>query len=241
MDASTCAARTERPIVDVGGGFMLDPATTARGEEFGLDFGEFYGFGRGGVLGDVDADVVASGFVFFNPVIVRVIWESARAKREPAAAVAAYAEACDAWGRDRIADAEGLDELTELLDRVIAAASPIGAPLFAGWRAVPLAADAPARVMRQLHVLRELRGGLHGVAVLAAGLSPRDAMVAEGSGMIGTFGWAEPYPDREPLVARYDAAQELTTQLVAPAFETLSDAERDRVVELLTGVQAAAG
>ncbi len=169
MDAIACATRTAGPIVDVGGAFMLDPATTAIGEAFGLDFGEFYGFGRGSVLGDVDADVVAASFVFFNPVVVRVIWEAARAKREPAAAVAAYADACDAWGRSHLAGAAGLEELAELLQRVIASASPIGAPVFAGWRAVPLSDDAPARVMRQLHVLRELRGGLHGVAGAGGG------------------------------------------------------------------------
>lgn len=89
MDAATCATRTRAPIVDVGGGFMLDPATTARGEEFGLDFGGFYALGRGGVLGDADADIVASAFVFFNPTLVRVIWEGARAKREPAATASA--------------------------------------------------------------------------------------------------------------------------------------------------------
>jgi hypothetical protein len=240
-DARVCTEQTEAVIVHVGGAFMLDPATTGRGEEFGLDFGEFYGFGRGSVLGDVDADVVASAFVFFNPTVVRMIWEAARTKREPADAVVAYAEACDAWGRDHIGSAEGLDELAPLLERVVAAASPIGAPLFAGWRAVPLADDPPARVMRLLHVLRELRGGLHGVAVLAAGLSPRDAMVASGSEMIATFGWAEPYPDRESLRAAYADALATTTRLVAPAFEALSDDERARVCALLEGVGAAAG
>lgn len=241
MDARTCTERTEGAIVHVGAAFMLDGVTTARGEEFGLDFGEFYGLGRGGVLGDVDADVVSSAFVFFNPAVVRTIWELARSKREPAAAAAAYAEACDAWGRDRISNAEGLAELDALLGRVVAAASPIGAPLFAGWRAVPLADDAAARVMRQIHVLRELRGGLHGVAVLAVGLSPRDAMVASGSEMIGLFGWAEPYPDRDPLLAAHNEALAITTRLVAAAFEVLNDDERDRVVELLDGVRAAVG
>ncbi len=241
MDATTCTERTETAIVSVGGGFMLDAATTARGEKFGLDFGEFYGLGRGGVLGRVDADVVASAFVFFNPAIVRAIWESAISKREPAAAAAAYADACQAWGRDRIGGAAGLEEVAPLLDRVVASASPIGAPLFAGWRAMPLPDDAPGRVMQQLHVLRELRGGLHGAAVLAAGLSPLEALIVNSPDQVALFGWSEPLPDPEPCRATYADARATTSRLVAVAFDVLSDSERDQVCDVLAGVQAAAG
>lgn len=178
--------------------------------------------------------------MFFNPDIVRVIWESGRAKRQPADAAVADGEACAAWGRDHIGGAKGLDELAPLLDRVVAAASPIGAPLFAGWRATPLPDDAAGRVMQQLHVLRELRGGLHGVAILAAGLSPLEAMIVNNSAMAATFGWSEPYPDPEPRRPAYADAEATTTRLVAPAFEVLSDDERERIVTSLEGVQAAA-
>lgn len=136
------------------------------------------------MLGDVDADVVSSAFVFFNPELVRVIWESGRAKREPD--------------------------------------------------------DAAGRVMQQLHVLRELRGGLHGVAVLASGLSPLEAMIVNNSAMADTFGWPEPYPDPEPLRPGYADAEATTTRLVAPAFAVLSDDEREQIATLLEGVQAAA-
>jgi len=238
MNAVECATRTRAPIVDVGGGFMLDPATTARGEEFGLDFGGFYVLGRGGVLGDVDADIVASAFVFFNPTLVRVIWEGARAKRAPADAGLAYAEACAEWGREHLGASAGLDEAGALLDRVVAAASPIGAPLFSGWRALPVPADPPAHVMHQLHVLRELRGGMHGAAILSVGLTPCEAQVMHRPEMAATFGWAEPLPDvatKRPLL---DEAETLTNRLVAPAFAALGDAERERLADLVDGVAA---
>jgi Helix-turn-helix family len=241
VDAITCTARTEATIVTVGGAFMLDPVTTELGSTLGLDFGEFYGLGRGGVLGSVDADVVASAFVFFNPAIVRAIWEAAIAKRDPADAAAVYADACQSWGRDRIGSADGLDELAPLLDRVVAGASPIGAPLFAGWRAVPLPEDAAGRVMHQLHVLRELRGGLHGCAVLAAGLSPLEALIVNSPDQAALFGWSEPLPDPEPLRGTYADARAATSRLVAVAFELLGDAERDRLCVLLDGVRAATG
>jgi hypothetical protein len=241
VDGTTCADRTEATIVTLGGAFMLDPVTTERGAAFGLDFGEFYGLGRGGVLGRVDADVVASAFVFFNPVVVRAIWESAIAKREPAAAAAAYADACQAWGRDHIGGADGLDELASLLDRVVTDASPIGAPLFAGWRAMPLPDDPAGRVMQQIHMLRELRGGLHGCAVLAAGLSPLGALMVNSPDSAALFGWADPLPDPEPLRGTYADARAATTRLAAAAFEVLSGTERDRVCALLDGVRAATG
>ena len=41
-----------RPIGDMGGAFMMDGATYARGAELGFSGIDFYVLGRGGVLGD---------------------------------------------------------------------------------------------------------------------------------------------------------------------------------------------
>jgi len=60
MNAVECATRTRAPIVDVGGGFTLDPATTARGGEFGLDFGGFYVHALGDAERERLADLVAT-------------------------------------------------------------------------------------------------------------------------------------------------------------------------------------
>ena len=238
MDLGAYAARVAEPIVSGGGAFMLHPETTARGEAFGLDLGGFYGLGRGGVLGDVDADVVISAFAFFEPGLVRAIWDGARAQHSPAEGAAAYADACAAWGRDHLAEVDGLDELATLLDKVSQAASPIGAPLFAGWRAMPLPDDAPGRATQLLHVLRELRGGLHLVAVLAAGITPRDALLLHVPDQAVLFGWSEPLPDPEPHRAALAEADANTNRLVAPAFAALDDAERDRLAVILDEVLA---
>ena len=238
MDLETTAARTAVPIVTGGGAFMLHPETTARGEACGLDFGSFYALGRGGVLGDVDADVVISAFAFFEPGLVRAIWDGARATMTPAEGATKYAEACAAWGRDHLAGVDDLDELATLLDKVSRAASPIGAPLFAGWRAMPLPDDAPGRAMQLLHVLRELRGGLHVVAVLAAGMTPREALMVAGPDSIVLFGWTEPYPDPEPHRSAHAEVEATTNRLVAPAFEILDAGERDRLVGLLDATLA---
>ena len=67
MDRRGVAARTAKPIGDLPAHFMLDPATYEHGASLGFPGYDFYVSGRGGVLGNVDADVVSAGFVFFNP------------------------------------------------------------------------------------------------------------------------------------------------------------------------------
>jgi hypothetical protein len=52
----------------------------ARGQELGLARWPFSFGGRAGVLGDVDADVVAAVCGFFAPALVRESWSTARAE-----------------------------------------------------------------------------------------------------------------------------------------------------------------
>ena len=61
---------TAPAIHDLPSKFMLDGATYVRGAELGFEGMDFYAAGRGGVLGDVTADVVAAAFVFFEPGLV---------------------------------------------------------------------------------------------------------------------------------------------------------------------------
>jgi len=237
-DLTECARRTGDPIARVGGAFMLDPATTERGAVLGLDFAEWYGLGRGGVLGDVDADVVAAAFVWFSPALIRAVWESARAKHSPQESATAYAEACRVWGRDHLGGLAGNDELAALLEPVVRGANPAGAPLFAGWRAMPLPDDAPARAMQLLHVLRELRGALHAVAVLATGLSPLEALMVDHPEFAAVYGWPEPYPDALQHRAAHAGAVVVTDRLMEPAFAVLDDGQRSRLVDLVEAAHA---
>ena len=75
MDARAAATATAGPVSAVGSHFMLDGNTYKRGAELGFQGLDFYAAGRGGVLGDVDADVVAAAFAFFEPGHVRTQWE----------------------------------------------------------------------------------------------------------------------------------------------------------------------
>jgi hypothetical protein len=235
-------AATKQTISKSGGGFMLHPRTMERAGELGLQPFSFYYFGRCGVLGDVDPAIVAPIIAFFPDHLVEKSWRKGRAVLEPEVAAREYAACCHEWGRRHLADAEGLGRLCELAERVSDAADATALPLFAGWRALALPDDAPARAAHLLNVLREHRGGLHVLAVRASGLDPLEAVVSgSGSDSARFFGWPEPYPDATDAIrARRDRAEALTDELAAPAFAVLDEPERTELAELCAGVKAAA-
>lgn len=225
---------------------MISREIKALCDQTGLGPREMYFRGRFGVLGEVDADVVTSVAVFFPPQHVKESWDGGR--RLPTdEAVEMYAQACQAWGRRNLAAHPGIERIADLLEPVVENASSIGAPLFAGWRAVPLPkGDGPGRAAQLLHVVRELRGGLHAAAVVAAGLDPLEATlaadhlgtplsdVATGEMVARFFTWPEPYatPSQE-AVERRQRVEERTDDLMIPAFSTLNEGESDELIGLL--------
>ena len=168
MTQAETAKAIAKPVGEMGGAFMLDGATYARGAELGFSGIDFYVLGRGGVLGDTIPDVVSSAFFFWNPEQVRTQWELARKVMEPAKAAVEWADLCHAYGEAHLPEFAALNRFSELAAKVCDAASPAGAALFAGWRALPApGTDRPkARAQHYLNSLRELRGGLHGGAIL---------------------------------------------------------------------------
>ncbi|SEU16401.1 SCO6745 family protein [Nonomuraea wenchangensis] len=243
-DPRTTAVQVKAPIGQLGGGFMISREAKAACEEHGLGPREFYFRGRCGVLGECDADVVHSIAVFFPREHVEESWNGGR-KLAADRAVEVYAEVCRDWGRRKLGGYDGCARIAELLEPVVAAASSVGAPLFAGWRAVPLADDPPARAVQLMHCVRELRGGLHANVVLASGLHPLEATLAAehdttpfgqatGTRIAQFFSWPEPYPEPTPeLVARRAEVEERTDDLMAPIFSVLDDNESDELIGLL--------
>jgi hypothetical protein len=229
------------PIGRLGGGFMLSREAKDYSRETGLKGWTPYFRGRFGVLGDVDADVIASAAGFFPPETVRGSWE-AGAGLPAATAAARYAAVAQDYGRRVLAGFAEAARLAELLQPVVEAASPVGAPLFAGWRAMPLPEDAPARALQLAHVVRELRNGLHIVAVQASGLTPLEAVLSGTSALLPSgepnaeyFGWPRPFPELTDDVRRRRAeAERLTDELMAPALAALGQAEAAELVDLAT-------
>jgi hypothetical protein len=215
-------------INDAGWAFYFVPATIARGEEIGLDVLSFYVLGRGGVLGDVDWQLVQSAFGYFKPSLIEATWEAARAKVSPREAAAAYIECCHAHGRLKLGDVEGLDGFNEAAAAVNDAAAIEGLTLYAGIKKFPLAEDAPARAMQLVTTLRELRGSAHLVANIANGVRPLEAHYGKRPEMLAMFGWdeAEAPELTDEVQARRKAAEATTDEIVLPAFSVLDEGQR---------------
>lgn len=231
MDALAAATSTATAVGSIGGHFMLDGKTYARAAELGFSGIDFYVAGRGGVLGNVDADVVSAAFTFFEPGGIRALWEQGLAVMGATEAASEFAACCAAWAEANVPDTFDAARLAELAGRMVADASPACAPLFAAWRAAPVPGSAKAAAVHHLNTLRELRNGLHGAAVLSSGLTPLEAVSLRSPHMVPMFGWSAP-AETEGLQARWDAAEEQTSKSMAHAYAGLDDAERDELVQL---------
>ncbi len=231
MDALATAIATAAPVSQVGSHFMLDGNTYKRGAELGFEGLDFYITGRGGVLGNVDADVVSAAFTFFEPGQVRTLWDQGTAVMPSADAAREFAACCAAWAEAHVPDDLDAERLAALAGRVVDEARPACAPVFAGWRALPIPEPAKAHAVHQMNALRELRLGLHGAAVVASGLSPLEALSVRTPQMAPIFGWAE-LADVTGLQDLWEGAEERTNHAIAHAFEALDDGERVELVEL---------
>jgi hypothetical protein len=225
----------------LGSAFYFVPATTARGAELGLDTLNFYMLGRGGVLGDVEAPVIASAFGYFSLDRVASMWEAATKVAEPRATARAFMGCSHEFGRTHFSSVAGLDAFCAAAEAVVAAAHPAGLALFAGLAAEPLPDDLPARAMHLAAVLREFRGSAHLVAVVASGVEPKVAHYIRRPEMFAIFGYA-PEETPEPTEADRAAlaeAEAMTDRIVGPAYGSLDETQAQALVEGLRAMQAA--
>ncbi len=239
---SECADAVGRPISAFGTTFMLDPGFYAPAIDVGYSGLDFYIAGRGGVLGDVDADVVSAAFGFLAPEIVRLTWEGAREVAPVADALSMFAAGAAEWGRRHFVADIDYHELTRLCRRVIDAAPIAGLPLFAGWRNVPAPDDGPGSAALAMNVMRELRGGAHLLAVIAAGITPREAAHhAGGEGYATMMGHQPPFAEVDDIGPTMAGVERTTTAIVTPGFEVLDGGEADRLIELVTAATSVEG
>ncbi|HUY65058.1 MAG TPA: hypothetical protein VMV14_11165 [Acidimicrobiales bacterium] len=232
MQPLDAAVATTEAIAYLPAGFMLDTGTYEYGASLGYDGTDFYFGGRGGALGEVDGAVVAACFVFFNPDTVVAAWDRAAKVARPAETASAFAHCAAQWAEAHLPDGVDYGRLAVLEAKLIAGSSPAGAPLFAAWAAQPEPEPDRALALHRMHVLRELRGALHGAAVLAEGLAPVEALTIRTPFMAGIFGWSEPLPDPEPHKAAWERAEAATNRAMSRTMAVLDEAERDEFVAL---------
>lgn len=246
MSSTELVEKTAATVGELGARYMLHPETAAVGTAAGYENGwAWYFTGRGGVMGDVDADVVTSAFGFFGVGMIRSMWE-AGLKTEPArAAGRRYAAACAEFGRKRLQGVSGLERFNELSEKVTNAVDPSGLTLFAALRAEPAPADAPGRAYWNICLLREWRGSEHVVAVRASGLTPAQAILtnypdlATGIKEAGRRGFGDGHPDATPLLGKRKQAETLTSELQAAGYDVLSGEERAEFAGLVGTIKEA--
>jgi hypothetical protein len=219
------------PMGSAGAAFYFDPETVARSKELGLDGFRFYVLGRGGVLGDVPSSVVESAFGYFHPALIDKMWSSAKERMDPAAAAAEYLECAAALGRRKLSELPSLEGYCQAAEKVIAAVQPAALPLFAATAATPVPEDLPARALHLTAVLRELRGSVHLVAVVAVGLDHVVAHAIRRPNDVEMFGHPEAPDIADADRAKLDAADAMTDELMAIHYSVLNEAESTSIVE----------
>lgn len=227
MTPEEAATHIDPVLNGVGAVHYFDAGVIAKAKAAGLDGFRMYFLGRGGVLGDVESSVVASAFGYFNPTLVKKMWDSAAARMAPRDASRNYLDWAEDVGRERFAGVEGLDAFNEASAVLIGSASPAALSLFAGYAAEIPPADAEGAAMFNAIVLRELRGCVHLVAIVAHGMDPVLAHAIRRPEDAAGFGWDElPSPtdaDRETL-SSIDA---MTDKLMAGHYGALSAEQID--------------
>lgn len=226
--------------------WLMDESTIRRASELGLTAEGMGGYavGRLGVLGDCPIDNVVGAAYFWEPSTMRSMVEAGRAAMSPAEGAAIYTTICQEWGAEKLADMEGVERLGEILEKVVESASPLGAPLFVGWRDMPLPSEAgPARTFQLAQVMRELRFSRHAVAIQAAGIGPLEAILSGPAGEWNAkmFGWPQPYPDVADLVEARETAEAVTDQMHALDLDVLTDDERADLRNLAKAARAHQG
>lgn len=221
--------------------FMLHPETyggsVAAGYQNPL---AGYVAGRGGVLGEATGATVSAVFAVFEPVGLAAMWDEGVAVHGAARASEIYWDQTAEFGRKYLSGAEGLDRIAALGEKLIASTPITALPLFAGWRAMPLAEDAPARALQVMFVLRELRAGLHFNALSLSGLTPVEAhMLNKGPGYTAMFGWPEPFADGADKKDGYAEIEQATNRRIANIFSAALDpAEAEELARLSTAALA---
>jgi hypothetical protein len=167
------------------------------------------------------------------------MWEEGVAVRGAAGAAELYWRQTADFGRKHLAAAAGLDRLAQLGEKIIAA-TPGAGPLYAGWRTMPLADDAPARALQVMFVLRELRAAVHFDVLAQSGISPVEAhMLNKGPEYTRMFAWPEPYDDGSDKKDRYAEVEDTTNRRMAEIFgAALDPAEADELARLSAGALA---
>jgi hypothetical protein len=239
MNVDELVSLIAEPIQVLGMSFYFDPLTKAKSKELGINVYEFYGLGRAGTLGDVDASTVFDVFRFFDSSLIEFFWTNAKTKADPVAIAAEHVQAAYDFADHTFGgvDRGVLGNFAEAA-RCVIDAQPVGVcALVDGYRQYPAPSDPVHGAYLGAILLRELRGGVHIHAVDEVGLNAIEACYIHGPDVFSLHGYKEEDAPviTEELREKKRRAEELTNAAIASAFAVLSDAQRE---SLATGTTA---
>jgi hypothetical protein len=234
------AERVKRGVLSVGGAFGQSPEFRDLVERLGVGRWPTYFAARAGVMGDVEPEVVAAAFGFFSPEhVARCLRDAARAG-SPSAIAGEDRAAMDRWGRRAFDGMANVARAATLAQQVVVSADPAGLPMFAALRAADTDDDdVRAQLAHALMCLREHRGGLYLLAVRAVGLSPLDAVLAQGGGDKALAnGWKPPYTVAPDATRRREDAEHLADHLAQQAYSVLSSGQANELADHIQAIEA---
>lgn len=253
-----------RSLEAVHGMIYFAPEAESRYTSAGLDrFGGYFA-SRAAALGEASAEVVIATFYNFNPAIVRARIPQAWEKVTPQRMLELRWEAADeALGKVLPDD---LKEITELARRAAERAKETlsGRPLFAAHARLPWPDETRLQLFHAQTLLREFRGDGHLAALLRHNITGIEALVLHvGTGDLPaqvlrtTRAWSEEQwaatvadLQQRGLIGEDELLTEKgrelrqgieddTDRMAAPAYDVLSDQEKQRFVELATPLSKA--
>ncbi len=243
MNATQLSEETAEPLQLVGMSFYFAPSTVERAKALGLNVYQFYGLGRGGVLGDADYDTVFDAFTFFSHPAMGMLWTASRELADPAASAEAYIEAAYAYADDTFGaiDRGVLGAFAHAARNVANAVAPGRHALFDGYAKFEPPASAVHAAYLGAILLRELRGGIHIDAVHEVEMTPEEAAYLHDPSIFRLHGYSDDdVPEVTPeLEAKKRRAEELTTDGVASYLEVLNENEREALLAGALAMQEA--
>lgn len=235
----------------------FSPEADARYSAAGLDRAGGYFASRAAALGNASAEVVVSTFYNFNPALIRARIPAAWEKVTPERMLELRREAADEELKKILPD--DLKEITELARRAAERATEMlhGRTLFAAHASLPWPEETRLQLWHAQTLLREFRGDGHLAALLRHNLTGIEALVlhaAEGDipaeTLRKTRGWSEEkwaettedlqsrglVDDEQALSEKgrelRQSIEDETDHMNAPAYDVLSEQEKQRYVEL---------
>ena len=239
-----CAQALGGPVNDLGGRFMLDPATFAAAPEVGMEPShDYYLVGRFGPMGKISAEEVADLMYFIPLQEMDKIWNTNIDKVDVGQVAERFLQCCFDWGKSNLAeiDAGHLQAVIDLGQKVTDAIPQGEVPLVAAIGQMSNPDDTASKAAVVLHQLREARCSRHINALKEMGMDPLTAVLAGEGGQDNArmFMWPEPFPEiSEEQKTKRQELEDKTDELASKDFQVLSANERGQLKEAVENIHS---